>query len=99
MMDFKPKPGSFRPYLEYTNREKPARPSPLTLLEILSRQSKQSLTLFELQSQSGMKPSRYGEALKGLRDAKYIEVDGEAPEQSVRLTDSGTAVVQLARPA
>lgn len=46
-----------------------------------------------------MDPSRYAEALKSLRDAAYIEIAGETPEQVVRLTDSGTEVVRLAQPA
>jgi hypothetical protein len=99
MADFKPRPGTFRPYLEYVNREKPARPSPLTLLEILARQDRQSLPLFGLQTLSGMEPSPYGEALKSLRDADYIVIEGEAPEQSVRLTGAGAEVSRLARPA
>ena len=99
MADFKPRPGTFRPYLEYVNREKPARPSPLTLLEILARQDRQSLPLFGLQTLSGMEPSPYGEALKSLRDADYIVIEGEAPEQLVRLTGAGAEVSRLARPA
>ena len=102
MSDFKPRPGTFRPYMEYANREKLAqRPpaSPLTLLEILTRQTQQSLPLFELQTQSGMDPSRYAAALKSLRDPGYVAIDGEALEQVVRLTDSGAQVLQLARPA
>lgn len=102
MSDFKPRPGTFRPYMEYANREKLAQPppaSPLTLLEILTRQTPQSLPLFELQTQSGMDPSRYAAALKSLRDPGYIAIDGEALEQVVRLTESGAQVLQLARPA
>jgi len=102
MSDFKPRPGTFLPYMEYRNREKLAQPqpaSPLTLLEILTRQTQQSLPLFELQTQSGMDPSRYAAALKSLRDPGYIAVDGEALEQVVRLTESGAQVLQLARPA
>jgi hypothetical protein len=99
MMEFKPRPGTFRPYLEYANREQPARPSPLTLLEILGRQSQHSLPLFDLQTVGRMEPSRYGEALKSLLNAGYIVIEGEVPEQVVRLTGSGAEVVQLARPA
>ena len=73
--------------------------SPLTLLEILARQAQQSLPMFDLQTLGGMQPSRYGEALKSLRNAGYITIVGEAPEQVIRLTDSGANVVQLARPA
>jgi hypothetical protein len=102
MSDFKPRPGTFRPYMEYVNRETLAqRPpaSPLTLLEILTQQAERSLPLFELQTQSGMDPSRYAAALKSLRDPGYITIDGEGLEQVVRLTESGAQVLQLARPA
>jgi len=102
MSDFKPRPGTFLPYLEYTNQQRLAQPkpvSPLTLLEILSRQVQQSLPLFELQTQSGMQPSRYSEALKSLRNAGYIEFVGEGFEGVIRLTPSGAQVVQLAQPA
>src|ERR1035437_6586113 len=102
MSDFKPRPGTFRPYMEYANRERLAQrqpASPMTLLEILTRQTPQSLPLFELQTQSGMDPSRYAAALKGLRDPGYIVIDGEGLEQVVRLTEGGVQVLQLARPA
>ena len=46
-----------------------------------------------------MEPVGYGEALKSLRNAGYITIDGEVPDQAVRLTDSGAGVVRLARPA
>jgi len=103
MADFKPKPGSFLPFLESSERGAPAPQStpgsPLTLLEILSRQAQQSLPIFDLQTLSGLDPSRYGEALKSLRGAGYIEITGDAPEQTVRLTPGGAQVVKLARPA
>jgi hypothetical protein len=102
MSDFKPRPGTFLPYLEYVNREKLGQrqqASPITLLEILAAQAQRSLPMFDLQARSGMEPPRYAEALKSLRDAGYITIEGEAPEQAVRLTDSGGNVVQLARPA
>jgi hypothetical protein len=57
MSDFKLRPGTFLPFLEYTNKNKRTRPSPLTLLEILSGQPRQSLPLFDLQTRSGMQPS------------------------------------------
>jgi len=103
MTDFKPNPGSFLPYLEASQRDKPlsqsAPRSPLTLLEILARQTQQSLPLFDLQTQGGMEPSRYAEALKSLSTAGYIAFEGDAPEQVVKLTNSGAEVVRLARPA
>jgi hypothetical protein len=95
--DFKPRPGTFLPYLEAENKcdEQRTKASPLTLLEILARQSRQSLPIFELQGQSGMEPARYGEALKSLLNAGYIMVEGEVPEQVVRLTERGAEVVRL----
>ena len=102
MSDFKPRPGTFLPFMESSQRNKllnPYRESPLTLLEILARQSQQSLLMFDLQTLSGMQPSRYAEALKSLKTAGYIAIVGEAPEQMIRLTDRGAEVVQLARPA
>jgi predicted transcriptional regulator len=78
---------------------KPAKASPLTLLDILSHQSKQSLALFEVQAQSGMEPSRYGDALKSLLSAGYIGIEGAGLEQVVRLTPSGAEIVRLAKPA
>ena len=103
MPDFKPKPGSFTAYLEYMQRDKQARPttpaSPLTLLEILTGRESQALPLGDLQSFSGMEPLRYREALKSLRDAGYISIDGPALEEVVRLTEKGAEVARLARPA
>ncbi|HEY6341865.1 MAG TPA: hypothetical protein VIY49_10270 [Bryobacteraceae bacterium] len=66
MADFKPKPGSFSTYLETIEREEASRtapaatsPSPLTLLEILARQVQAALPLPDLQTLSGMEPTRY----------------------------------------
>jgi hypothetical protein len=87
--------------MEYANKVKLGqrqKASPLALLEILAGQSG-SLPMFDLQAQSGMEAARYGEALKSLRDAGYITIEGEAPEQMIRLTDGGSKVVLLARPA
>ena len=103
MMDFKPRPGTFLPLLEYSQRRtattQTAPRSPLALLEILARQSQQALPMFDLQTLSGLEPSPYAESLKGLKNAGYITIVGEAPEEMVRLTDSGENVVRLARPA
>ena len=103
MSDFKPRPGTFLPYMEASERRErgtqSAPGSPLTLLEILARQSQQSLPLFDLQTLGGIQPSRYAEALTSLLKGGYITIEGEAPEQVVRLTDSGARVIQLARPA
>ena len=103
MIDFKPRPGTFLPLMEAEQRRKTLgqteSASPITLLEILARQSQRSLPLFDLQTLGGMQPSSYGKSLKSLRDAGYIAIDGDAPEQLVHLTDSGAGVVRLARPA
>jgi len=99
MSDFKPRPGTFLPFLRFTNQNKPARPSPLTLLEILSRQPTLSLPLFDLQACSGMQPPPYVESLRSLRNAGYIAIEGEALEETVKLTESGANLSRLARPA
>jgi hypothetical protein len=103
MADFKPRPGTFQPFMEAAKREglyeQPAKGSPLTLLEILIRQATRSLPIFDLQAQSGMEPSSYANALKSLRDAGYITVEGEGLEQVVRVTDRGAEMVRLAQPA
>jgi DNA-binding PadR family transcriptional regulator len=77
MTDFKPRPGSFAPYLEYMKdyeqREAQKKAvSPLTLLEFLSQRAPQGLPIAELQSLSGMDPTRYRDALKSLRDAGFL---------------------------
>jgi hypothetical protein len=63
MSDFKPRPGTFLPFLESTQRDKPAGPSkpasPVTLLEILGRQLQQALPMDDLQQLSGMEAGRY----------------------------------------
>ena len=103
MSDFKPKPGSFAPYLEYMQRDKMAQPpsgaSPWTLLEVLARQVQLALPLPDLQSLSGMEPTRYREALKSLRDAGYIAIEGPPLEEVVRLSDKGAEVARLAHTA
>ena len=104
MSEFKSKPGSFLPYLEYSQRESPSSPaagpaSPVTLLEILARQVGQTLSIDDLMKVSQMDPERYRSALKSLRDAGYIEVEGPTLEENVRITDAGTKVARLARPA
>jgi DNA-binding MarR family transcriptional regulator len=103
MPDFKPKPGSFLPFLEYEQRNKQSPQttavSPLTLLEILARQAQLTLPLGDLQTLSGMDPARYRDALKSLRDAGYVVVEGEALDAVVRLTDKGKEVTRLAQPA
>ena len=80
-------------------RQHAKKASPLTLLEILARQPQKSLPLFNLQEQSGMEPTRYGEALINLRNAGYLEFKGEGFDGVIWLTPSGEEVVRLARPA
>jgi DNA-binding MarR family transcriptional regulator len=100
MSDFKPRPGTFLPYLEFEKQHaKPAKASPLTLLEILAQRNGQSLPLFDLQTQSRMDPSHYSEALKSLRDAGFVVFGGEGLQGSIRLTPSGAQVVRIAEPA
>jgi hypothetical protein len=101
LMDFKPKPGSFAPYLEYAQRDKqaPTPASPLTLLEILARQVQTALPLPDLQTLSGMDAARYRMSLKNLRDAGYVTIDGPTLEELVKLTEQGAGVARLAQPA
>ena len=102
MEDFKPKPGAALPFLEAENKraeQQRANTSPLKLLEILARQSRKELPIFDLQGQSGMNPSRYAEALKNLQGAGFIAVEGEGLDQVVRLTGAGAEVTRLAKPA
>ncbi len=105
MADFKPKPGSFLPYLEYSKQNRNVQPSagqrgsPLALLEILARQQQRSLPIFDLQSLSALEPSRFADALKMLSGEGYVQFTGEAPDQMVQLTDQGLAVAKLSRSA
>ena len=101
MTDFKPRPGSFAPYLEYMNDYEAQKKavSPLTLLELLSQRAPQGLPIAELQSLSGMDPTRYRDALKSLRDAGFVRIEGPTLDEIVQLTDQGAEVVRLARPA
>jgi DNA-binding MarR family transcriptional regulator len=103
MPDFKSKPGSFLPYLEYMERSKQSPQStalsPLTILEILARQVQLTLPFADLETLSGMEPSRFRDALKSLSDAGYAAVEGSALDAVVRLTDQGKEVTRLARPA
>src|ERR1039457_646528 len=101
MTDFKPKPGSFAPYMEYAQRDKrdarPAPASPLTLLDLLQDGGEMSLT--RLETLSGMEAQRYRDALKSLRDAGYVSIAGDALDGVVKLTDKGAEVARLVRPA
>lgn len=101
MADFKSKPGSFQPYMEYMQRDKQPRQttavSPLTLLELL--EPKGALAMADLETRSGMEPARFREALKSLRDAGYVSIEGPALDEVVKLTDKGAEVARLARPA
>ena len=101
MEDFKPRPGTFLPLLEYSQRDRqfalPKPVSPITILEILSSQAKQSLPLFELLQRSGLEPYRFLTALRSLRDGFYITEAGEVLDQFVLLTASGANLANLAR--
>jgi hypothetical protein len=103
MSDFKPRPGTFLPFLEATQRDtrstQSSPPSPLTLLEILGRQVQRALPMDDLQTLSGMEATRYRESLRSLRDTGYIAIDGDPLAEIVRLTDRGIEVSLLARPA
>ena len=61
-------------------------PSPVTLLEILGRQVQQTLPMADLQTLSGMEPSRYLESLKSLRHAGQVAIEGDPLAGVVRLT-------------
>jgi hypothetical protein len=103
MSDFTPRPGTFLPYLEATQRDKPATrsapASPVTLLEILGRQVQQALPMDDLRELSGMEASRYRESLRSLRDAGFIAIEGDPLSEIVKLTDRGAEVSRLARTA
>ena len=103
MADFKPKAGSFLPYMEYLQRGKAAAPSgpasPVTLLDILVRQVQHALPMADLQTLSGMDANRYREALKSLRDAGFVAIEGDPLAEVVKVTDRGAEVSRLARPA
>jgi len=100
MSDFKPKPGSFLPYLQSQRGKSPA-PSasatPLTLLEILVQQPQHALPMADLQARSGMPSDRFRESLSSLRDAEYITVEGDPLAAVVKLTGSGEKASRLAR--
>jgi predicted transcriptional regulator len=103
MSDFKPKPGAALPFLEYSQRRRSTGPptpaSPVTLLEILTRQVQQALPMTDLETLSGMEANQYRESLKRLRDAGYIAIEGDQLAEVVRLTDRGAEVARLAQPA
>ena len=103
MPDFQPKPGSFLPFLEYSQRARQqgqsVAASPMALLAILARQVQQTLSLDDLQTLSGMDADRYRQALKSLRDAGYIAMQGDPLDPLIRLTEPGAEVVRLTKPA
>lgn len=102
MDDFKPRPGTFLPYMEYMEREqqKPQQPAtPITLIEILERQVQQALPMPDLQTLSGMNPNRFRNVLKILLDSGYVAIDGPTLQEVVRLTEKGVEAARLARPA
>jgi uncharacterized protein YjiS (DUF1127 family) len=72
-------------------------PTPLTILEILARQVQRTLTIWDLQSLSGMDGIRFRDALKSLQSLGYVAVEGESLSEVIRLTDKGAEAASLAR--
>lgn len=71
--------------------------SPLGLLEILERQQKAVSPHGRLAG--AQHPVRYRDALKSLRGQGWVDVDGPALDEVVRLTEKGGDVARLARTA
>jgi hypothetical protein len=106
------KPGSFTPSLEYANSNVPStnpawapaatapnapQPTHMTILEILARQVRRSLPIWDLQSLSGINATRFRDALKSLRALDYVAIDGDSLEEVIRLTDKGVEAASIAR--
>ena len=86
-MDPGPSPGS------WTN----APVSPITILGILDRQVRRTLPYCDLQSLSGMDATRFRGALKSLRAADCVAIEGDQLDEMIRLTDKGAETARLAR--
>jgi len=103
MSEFTPRLGSFTAYLESTQKgksEAAAAPvSPITVLEILSRQPQRAMAMADLEKLSGMDSTRFRTVLKSLMDLAYVTVQGPALDAAVTLTDKGAEAAVLARPA
>jgi predicted transcriptional regulator len=103
MSEFTPRLGSFTAYLESTRKDKSeaaaAPVSPITVLEILSRQPQRAMAMADLEKLSGMDSTRFRSVLKSLVDLAYVTVEGPALEAAVTLTDKGAEAAVLARPA
>jgi hypothetical protein len=53
----------------------------------------------DLETLSRMDAQRFRNALKRLRDAAYVNVEGPSLEEMVQLTGKGAEAASLARPA
>jgi hypothetical protein len=67
----------------------------MTILGILARQVQLTLPIWDLQSLSGMDPTRFRDALKSLVSLRYVEIDGEALSEVIRLTAKGAEAASL----
>ncbi len=73
--------------------------SPITVLEILSRQPQRAMAMADLEKLSGMDSTRFRSMLKSLMDLAYVTVEGPALDAAVTLTDKGAEAAVLARRA
>ncbi len=73
--------------------------SPITVLEILSRQPQRAMAMADLEKLSGMESPRFRSVLKSLLDLAYVTVQGPLLDAAVTLTDKGAEAPALARPA
>jgi predicted transcriptional regulator len=103
MSEFTPRVGSFTAYLESARKRKSdvTSPSvtPISVLEILSRQPQRAMAMTDLETLSGMDSARFRNVLKSLADMAYVTVEGPAVEAAVALTEKGAEAAVLARPA
>ena len=103
MSDDTPRLGSFTAYLESTQGGKSetaeAPVSPITVLEILSRQPQRAMGMADLKQLSDMDSMRFRGVLKKFRDLDYITVQGPPLDAAVTLTNTGAEAAILARPA
>ena len=103
MSEFTPRLGSFTAYLESARKRKsdatPPAVTPISVLEILSRQPQRAMAMADLETLSGMDSTRFRNVLKSLVDLAYVTVEGPPLEAAVALTDKGAEAAVLARPA
>jgi DNA-binding IclR family transcriptional regulator len=100
------KANSFTTYLEEKQRwerEKQAAPvaagTAFSILAVLASRGPDAVTLADLQAASGMGFTNFAEAIKRLQEMGYITVTGAPGGESAQLTQLGTDVASLARPA